>query len=146
VIALQVAAHSACGQPFFNPDCGANHNRNVSEVAALAFAKKHGCVSGGDAAVRTCLRAIPAQQLARGPSPFAGHKPYYGSELLPDLPFRLFQRGEFDHGVKIMVGHNSGESVEMEDSCLNHPSLVSLNTHQCSARAEGGEFEHPALL
>jgi hypothetical protein len=104
--------------------------------------------STGVSAVAT-QQSAPAcapSQLARGPSPFAGHKPYYGSELLPDLPFRLFQRGEFDHGVKIMVGHNSGESVEMEDSCLNHPSLVSLNTHQCSARAEGGEFEHPALL
>lgn len=110
-----VASHSACAQPFFNPDCGASQSKNVSETTALAYAKKNGCASGDDATVRTCLRAIPAAELAKGPSPFSGPKPYYGSELLPDLPYEMYQRGEFDHTVKIMAGHNSGESVEMPD-------------------------------
>ena len=104
-----VAAHSACSQPFYNQDCGAEHSKHASELTALAFGRKHNCTSGDDAEMRACLRAIPLAQLAKGPSPFTGPQPYYGSELLPDLPFEMYRRGEFDHTVKIMAGHNSGE-------------------------------------
>jgi hypothetical protein len=136
-----VAAHSACGQPFYNPDCGTEHDKNTSAVTALAYAKKHGCASGDDVAVRACLRAIPAARLAAGPSPFAGPRPFYGSELLPDLPYLMYLRGEFDHTVKILAGHNSGESVEMGDSCLNHPTLGPNDTLAALGRA----FRHNAM-
>ena len=34
-----------------------------------------------------------------------------------------YAAGEADPSIVVMAGHNSGESVEMPDSCLNNPSL-----------------------
>ena len=52
------------------------------------------------------MRAVPATSIPPG-----GDRPYYGSDLLPDLPFNLYQKGAFDSSVKIMAGHCSGEWV-----------------------------------
>ena len=37
-----VAAHSACAQPFFNPDCAMHRNLTSARQSALALAEKHG--------------------------------------------------------------------------------------------------------
>ena len=142
-----VAAHSACAQPFFNPDCAAQHDKKAAETTALTYAKEYGCDDGDDAKVRACLRAIPLAQLAKGPSPFVGPAPYYESELLPDLPFEMYQRGQFDPAVKIIAGHNSGESVEMADSCLNNPTLAFNDTLAALGRAfSHNQMAEPAFV
>eukprot|EP01052_Picozoa_sp_SAG31_P053276 SAG31_NODE_13576_length_860_cov_0.918528_1_plen_235_part_10 len=45
-------------------------------------------------------------------------------------------------GGRVRVGHNSGESVEMRDSCLNHPTLQGLNA---TLAALGRAFSHNAM-
>lgn len=94
---------------------------------AITFAGKHNCTDGDDATVRKCLRAIPTSAVLPGP----GFGAYIGGRgedaLLPDLPFNLYAKGEFDTTIKVMAGHNSGESVEMKDSCFNNPTLTLAN-------------------
>ena len=53
----------------------------------------------------------------------------------------MYRRGDFDHTVKILVGHNSGESVEMGDSCHFHPTLAFNGTLAALGRA----FSHNAI-
>ena len=111
------ASHSACAQPFYNPDCALKQHPASATSSATEFATAHNC-SGDDAAVRVCLRAIPAPDIKPG-----GDRPYVDGKLLADLPYNLYAKGHYGHQVTIMAGHNSGESVEMADSCLNHPTL-----------------------
>ena len=126
-----VASHSACALPFFNPDCASKKTRADAEADGLALAKQFNCTAGSDVSIRACLRALPAESIKPG-----GDRSWYGpGSTLPDLPFNLYQQGKFDSRVKIMAGHNSGESVEMADSCLFHPTLNASDAANSLVRA-----------
>ena len=185
-LVLVVTAHSACAQPFFNPDCAMYQGLKTAAAPAMELAREHNCTIGDDAAIRPrgCLRAVPWASINPGAdravidgtlirdlpfnlcahryrpdrpasrprlSPLSTHKRFLtnpttttGSlwRLCPDPSAHERARcrlnrvawqscvdrcrcaaGKADPSIAVMVGHNSGESVEMPDSCLNNPTL-----------------------